>query len=240
MKDATNSPFDPQTLVKRGLLAGYVTRHMFSKLTDSQIEYWEKHKTELGKKLSEVFEIIDVHIDARRRWEQFYKSEFGWTVNFGSVVVPIRPSIGQWRLIFIAKGMTLGKVFKAWKFEKFEYSIDLDKELINKRTAAEHYAVWILAGDEPDEKYLNMPVEKADPIMEIGMTLLERMILESYHFAITGKHLDMKGATICSGSRHADGRVPFVAPYSDGAVRVNWLNLDAIHDGYGIREAIRC
>ncbi len=239
MKTATNSGTNGnQTLTPRGIIAGYVAAHIFSKLTNSQIEYWEAHKTELSRKLDEVFGIIDEFADSRRNWAKFYKDEFGWTVDFNSVIIPPRPNKeGLWRLVFIAKGITPNKVFKAWRFKKVDYDVDLDNVLINKRNSGTHYAIWVSANENPDEKYLNESVEQADPVMEIGITLLERMVLGSYHFNVTGKHLDTGGATLCSGSRRSDGKVPFVALYPDNTVRVNWCDFDEVcTTGYGIRE----
>lgn len=53
--------------------------------------------------------------------------------------------------------------------------------------------------------------KSADNLQEQGhqsITLIERLILELFHFWKTGSHLDKKSATLCAGSRYAGGGVP--------------------------------
>ena len=70
-----------------------------------------------------------------------------------------------------------------------------------------------------------------------GITLRERLLLEILYFKETGSHLDIKGWTICSGSRHSDGDVPYVYfNPSDGKVKVCWYNLDNSHPMNGLRQ----
>ncbi len=228
-----------ESLKARAELFGYLTGIIFGRLTDAQVDYWNSHKSQLKKKANELFSISDEFGDLRDDWQKFYKIQFGWNVEFSTVVIPQKPTTGNYRLLFIAKGLTLNRVFDAWKFPKWRYNDDLDKAVpTNKRTAAESYAIWVLAGDKPDAEFLGKSTNQADPSMEIGVTLLERMVFESKYFAETGKHLDVKGVTFCSGSRRSDGSVLRVYLYTSGEVCVNWYDLDDSDAEGGVRRAV--
>lgn len=233
--ESKEKPSLKQLLALAAFIAG-VLEEIFS---HGQIQYWLKNKGKLRTKMLEVFAIApDAFTELREEWQKFYQSAFGIEVDLTGVAIPERPE-GNYRLLFIAKGLTPNKVFDAWKFPKWRYSDDLDKAVpTNKRTATESYAIWVLAGDEPDAEFLGKSTNQADPSMEIGMTLLERMIFESKYFAETGKHLDVKGVTFCSGSRHSGGYVPGVYFSTDGEVGVGWCNLDGSRSESGVRRAV--
>jgi membrane-bound inhibitor of C-type lysozyme len=129
----------------------------------------------------------------------------------------------------------MSKTFKCWR-----YSDDLDKSVTkNARDTKTAYAIWVRDGLEPDEQYLGKSTNQADPDMKIGVTLLERMIMEIKCFVWTGKHLDVKGVTFCTGSRYSDGFVPYVDWYSGGReVLVDWCNLDYSGSDYGLRSVV--
>jgi len=236
--NATESKEKPslkQLLALAAFIAG-VLEEIFS---HGQIQYWLKNKGKLRSKMLEVFAIApDAFTELREDWQKFYQSAFGLEVDLTGVQVPEKPE-GNYRLLFIAKGLTPNKMYDSWKFPKWRYNDDLDKAVsTNKRTATESYAIWVLAGVEPDAEFLGKSTNQADPSMEIGMTLLERMIFESKYFAETGKHLDVKGVTFCSGSRDSDGRVPSVYLRTDGKVYVHWHTLGHSDAEHGIRRAV--
>lgn len=220
-------------------LAGFIAGVLEEIFTNGQIQHWLQNKGKLRTRLLEVFEIaVDAYTEIREDWKKFYESEFGIEIDLSGVVIPQKPE-GNYRLLFIAKGLTPNKVFNSWKFPKWRYNDDLDKAVpTNKRTATEHYPVWVLAGDEPDAEFLGKSTKQADPSMEIGMTLLERMIFQSKYFSETGKHLDVKGVTFCSGSRNSDGFVPGVYLDSVGKVNVHWDGLDDSDAEFGVRRAV--
>lgn len=219
-------------------LATFIAGVLGDILTGKKIQHHLQNKSALKAKIHELFDVTETYNELREEWQKFYQSAFGIEIDFTGVNVPEKPE-GNYRLLFIAKGLTPNKVYDAWTFPKWKYSDDLDKAVpINKRTATESYAIWVLAGDEPDSEFLGKTTNQADPNMEIGMTLLERMIFESKYFAETGKHLDVKGVTFCSGSRHSDGNVPGVYLSSDGEVRVNWYFLADSNSKNGVRRAV--
>ncbi len=231
---------------QQGALLGFLTE-VFAKiifgLSPVEIEYWLGKKTQLQKLALKMlkeqgFLSVPSYGLIRDDWERFYQTEFGLTVDFSEVVIPESPD-QVWRLIFVGQGLTCNQVYDSWKFPKWQYEKDLDTAVpTNVRVADHHYAIWVRDGIEPDQEFLGQSTRKADADMKIGMTLLERMVLESKYFAETGKHLDNKGLTLCSGSRHAAGHVPLVYLLTDGKVNVHWCNLDRAHDRLGIRRAV--
>lgn len=227
------------SLTQLGSLAGFIVEFLAIMLNFEQVQYWIKNKTELKKKLREVFSITDEYGEIRGEWEKFYKEHFGWDVDFSRVIIPVRPEV-NWRLLFIAKGMTMNKAFVHGKslFKSWRNNEDLDKAIPkNARTASDHYAIWVYNGVEPDEEYLGKSTRQADPDMKIGMTVLERIIFEIKYFSETGNHLDIKGVTFCSGSRGSDGRVPDAYWYDD-EFRVGWSGLDYSRSTDGIRSSV--
>ncbi len=144
--------------------------------------------------------------------------------------------------IYVALGLICDSVFYAWDFEKstsMNYSIDvhLDQEFEVRNPSNGSYIVFVKNGVEPDSKSLGKNVYEVDYCGHTGMTLLERMLLELFHFEKTGKHLDIDGGTLCSGSRSLDGRVPDVFYSSDWKkVRVVMSTLGHNREKCGIRE----
>jgi hypothetical protein len=172
-------------------------------------------------------------------WRKFYKDHFGLDVDFSKIGIPQRPK-GNYRLLFIAKGMTMNITFTGCKklFYTWQYVDDLDKAITrNARTASENYAVWVLDEVRPDKAYRGKSTKQADPDMEFGITLLERLLFEIKYFSETGKHLDTKGVTFCSGSRDSGSGVPG-ADWSADEFRVCWYDFNSSRPDYGIRSAV--
>jgi hypothetical protein len=144
--------------------------------------------------------------------------------------------------MFIPVGLTMNTVLAVMraKFKVWVYREDLDASVtVNTRTSAQSYAIWVRDGVEPDEKYLGQSIRQADLDGKIGMTLLERMVLEVKYFVETEKHLDEKGLTFCTGSRDSDGDVPCVYFFpGTGRVRVGWGGLGNSNEAFGLRSAV--
>ncbi|MDQ5948917.1 MAG: hypothetical protein QG589_42 [Patescibacteria group bacterium] len=180
-----------------------------------------------------MFEIVrDEFAEVRVEWEKFYLDNFGITTDFSSVVIPPRPIEGYWRLIFVAQGITMNSTLAVMRtlFQVGVYTDDPDKDVtVNTRTSVMGYATWVRNGVEPDKKYLNKSTHQVDPDGKIGITFLERMILEIRYFLETGSNLDVRGVTFCTGSRDFDGDVPSMC-FSLG---IDEVSLDA----YGVNDA---
>ncbi len=223
-------------------LASFIAR-VLADIPFEQVQYLLTNKsTVLRKKLQEVFEIAnDPFAEVRIEWQEFYKKYFGVIVDFSGVIIPPKPT-GQYRLIFISLGLLLNattvamrKLFKVWVCND-----DLDASVtVNTRTSVKSYAVWVRIGVEPDEKYLGKSTRDADTEGKIGVTLLERLVFEVKYFVETGLHLDIKGVTICTGSRDSRGSVPLVYFYpTGGAVEVYWCAVARSHPTIGLRQAV--
>ena len=180
----------------------------------------------------------------RKEWENFYQTHFKEKVDLSKVKIPKKPTTGSWRLIFIKQGLTIEEAFQKCKelFDAIKYTQEPLDEVVTENTrkpTQQHYAIWVKDTLEPDPEYLGKSTQQVDPDMKIGITLLERLILELKYYSETKKHLDIKGATFCTGSRVADGGVPGVLWNGDySKLRVCWYNLDYSFPEYGLRVAV--
>lgn len=227
-------------------LASFVA-DVLAKLSFEQVQNLLTHKdTILKKKLQEVFRVTldsvaGEFVGVRAEWEKFYKDHFSFIVDLSEVRIPEKP-MGDWRLLFIPVGLTMNSVLEIMraKFHTLSYDDCLDtRAIVNTRTSAQSYSVWVRNGVEPDEKYLGKSMLLADPNGKIGMTLLERMIYEVKYFIETGKHLDEEGITICTGSRNSDGDIPDVCfDLSTDGVDVGLSEVDRYFIKDGIREVV--
>jgi hypothetical protein len=137
---------------KLGLLAGLIIEFLATVLSDIQVDYHLGHKTNLKKKLREVFSIKDEFSEIREEWQKFYKTHFNWDVDFNLVIVPLKPPEGNWRLLFIARGMTMDFAFQVCKklFKASDHTgyagipNVLDKEFPKHiRDTRRDYAIWV-------------------------------------------------------------------------------------------------
>ncbi|PJC49274.1 hypothetical protein CO033_02460, partial [Candidatus Nomurabacteria bacterium CG_4_9_14_0_2_um_filter_32_10] len=130
--ESKKTPSIGEKMQKLGSLAGFIVDFLATLLSEEEVEFWLGHKTELKKKISEVFSIVDEYASIREEWQKFYKSHFNLDVDFSRVIIPNRPD-GDWRLIFIAKGMIMNKAFDRCKalFKSWCYitNDDLDKAI---------------------------------------------------------------------------------------------------------------
>jgi hypothetical protein len=153
-----------------------------------------------------VIETNDIYLEIRKDWENFYQAWFEIEIDFSEVVIPEKPT-GNYRLLFIAKGSTL----KPFYWRKFTFGLNGDDPtLMNKRNTIKSYAIWVPVEGRPDSEFIEKTTDQVDPNMEIGITLLERLIFEAKYFTETSGYLSTQGLTLCSGSRYPDGKVPRV------------------------------
>lgn len=237
------TPKSPKFFTKLGILVGFITEvvaALFMQMNDADLQYWINKKETIRKQLREMFNQIDHYTEVRETWRKFYQKYFQLDVNVADVRIPNTPAEGDWRLIIVARGLTLNQVYDRMSkmFNCSKYANDLDASVTkNARDTKETYAIWVRVGVEPDEKYLGKSANQADPDMKIGITLLERMLLEIVYFDETGKHLDVVGWTRCTGSRASDGDVPDLG-WNDGEVHVSWDYPGHSVSRFGLREAV--
>ena len=233
----------PKFFTKLGILVGFITEvivAIFSQMTDAQLQYYLGKKESIRKQLFDMFNQTDAYVEERELLRKFYQKYFSLDVNVADVNIPEKPTEGDWRLLIVARGLLLNQVYDRMSkaFKCWEYADDLDASVTkNARSTKETYAIWVRVGVEPDEKYLGKSANQADPDMKLGVTLLERMLLEIVYFDETGKHLDIVGWTRCTGSRYAGGDVPSVSLGGD-EVHVGWGSPDDSVTRGGLREAV--
>lgn len=207
------------------------------------------HKKQMVVLLAPLFANADPHAAQRAYWEKVYALHFGVETDFSGAVIPTKPTDGKWRLIGIAKGLSMNhaaamyaKILRAHnsRWNLWKYNDDLDHTVTkNARTSGESYFIWVQGGLDPDAAYLGKSTRDADPDGLIGETLLERLVHGAVRLVETKQHLDEKGITRCSGSRDSDGDVPYVC-WDSGSrgVRVGWCVIGRASPGRGLRQAV--
>jgi len=69
------------------------------------------------------------------------------------------------------------------------------------------YALWVKDIREADEENANKSANDLARDNHLGITILERQLLEMDYFEEHGEHMDLNNVTLCSGSRGRDGGV---------------------------------
>lgn len=81
----------------------------------------------------------------------------------------------------------------------------------NKQRA---YVVAFRCNVEADEEFKNLSANQLAKQGHKGITLPERLWLGAGFYVATGQHLDVESITLCAGSRHSAGYVPYVSFYT--------------------------
>lgn len=172
-------------------------------------------------------------VDPVKVWQAFYLKYLGLVVDLSGVKIPERTAMQAkefTRLIIVASGLTQNQVYDAchctFNGRCWRYADDLNTAIPKNERDPKNgaYAIWVRDTVEADEVHKN---KSAKMVAQEGLkteTSLERMLHELKYFAETGKHLDIVNVTLCSGSRNADGFVPYAYWYVK--FRVGWYNLD--------------
>lgn len=176
-------------------------------------------------------------------WQALYK-EIGIVADFSGLRVPAKKR-GFDRLIAIPQGIKIQQVydvnaqlFGCWKYT----SANLDETVTKNDRDPNHdgaYAIWVRERVEADEEWKNKSADQLRERSVPGITLLERLLYELKFFKETGRHLDVKNVTLCSGSRCRDGLVPgvyfyefngkvYVSRFSPGLADVNLRSREVV------------
>ncbi len=153
---------------------------------------------------------------------------------------------GLWT-VPVLKGLTHQKVVDALKKAGsgfWSYLDDLDKSVVHNDRDPNRdgsYVVAFQATVEADEEFKNLSADQLKEQNHQGITLLERLLLELAYFLATGKHLDVKNVTLCSGSRNRHGGVPSVYWIADNRkVYVYWYDSDDRSAHFRSRSVVSC
>lgn len=167
------------------------------------------------------------------RWTAIYQKLFGQTPGFSGLVIPAKPEgQGPMRLIVVAREIidwtgnkplqgtlfALKKYFPCW-----QYADDLDKAITTNDRDPKNgsYALWVKDVREADAENANLSASDLLAKNHLGLTVLERMLLEADYFFEHGEHLDLQNWTLCDGSRFSDGSVSH-ACWLGGEFSVYW------------------
>lgn len=222
-------------------------------LTLDQLQLVVEHKNPfdavaVAQPKSEVVQTVRSVDEVLADCFSFYQNVFEEEVDFSCLRVPERRE-GFDRLIVVAKGMSPERVFqkcqehfRCWKYTDNLDEIVFDAEGVERkyrRSDHETYALWVRNRIEADQELKNLSANQLKGCGIPGITLEARELYELKYFKETGKHLDLRNWTFCTGSRGVDGRVPSVSWYGDyDGMRVYWYYPD---DAYGYlrsREAV--
>ncbi len=194
-----------------------------------------------GKELIMKKEMIG-EVPGLRQWQDFYKKHFDLGFDFSRLSIP-EQNPGFDRLIIVARGLTLNQAYDACvkHFPCWRYTDDLDKAVPDndRSPASNSYAIWVRNRVEADEELKNLSADQLKDQGILGITLLERLLLELAYWDETNKHLDIRNRTLCTGSRHSVGRVPYVH-WDDDRLRVYWYGSQSVSDCLRARAAVPC
>lgn len=177
------------------------------------------------------------------RWQEIF-DEINISCDVSKVFVPEKQT-GFERLIVVPKGLLMNKMVEIMrgKFEVWTCIDDLDENLVkNSRSNKEcAYAIWVQdrVKVEKKAKKTNINITKTSEEEVAGITLLEWFLYELMYFLETGRSLDIKSLTLCSGSLYSDGNIPSVywSP-SCNKVNVIWYNPNNINENIYTRAVI--
>ena len=159
-------------------------------------------------------------------WRQVYV-KLGIKADFWDLAIEYRP--GYWPIV-VYEDMTPQKVMNAIKganlFLTWQYATDLDAAITknDRDPKTGFYVVYVKASQEADPEFKNLSANQLKKQNIKGITLLERILLEVFHFILSdGQHLDIQSFTLCSGSWNSYGNVPHVS-WHDGKMDASWHN----------------
>lgn len=188
-------------------------------------EFWKKYRTKSTS---------PDNIGELGRWIQVYEKLFTQTPNFSRIVIPAKPEgQGPMRLIVVAKEIIDWTGHKPLRgtmnvlklhFQCWQYTSDLDTNIpTNARDPRNgSYALWVKDVREADAENASLSANDLSAKNHLGLTVLERMLLEADYFFEQGGHLDLQNWTLCDGSRDSDGDVPS-AGWRGGKFGVDWF-----------------
>lgn len=215
-----------------------ITPDLLNAITqDKSDQFWADFRKSLDRASGKSEQSTDVS-----DWVNFYKKFFGLDVSVEAITKAMPAKVkGFDRLIVVAEGLTVTDVWDACKkaFKCWELNRDLEAELrkSERGPVKTTTARWFRDQVEADEETKNFSADDLEATGAKGITLIERMLFELKYFDETGKHLDVKNVTLCSGSRGSGGRVPS-ADWCGDEFGVDWSYADDRHSGLRSRVAV--
>lgn len=228
-------------------LASALLQAIPSDLSADVAQKWIGKKGELQSRITRILLSEDNGKTSTLNWLKAYEM-LGMTSEYHSKIatLAISEQEGLWT-VPVLKGVTCNKVVVALQkagCKTWLYRDNLDEEVTqNDRDSNRdgNYAVAFQSNIEADEENKNKSADQLQKSGHKGITLLERLLLELACFLTTGKHLDVKNVTLCTGSRSSDGGAPDVRWGSDRRkVYVRWYYSGYRYDSLRARSVVLC
>lgn len=193
-------------------------------LSPKEMKYWVGHQGELAERFREreVFASRAKKHDIKKPiWSadhNFYHEILDLEVDLSQIATfPPEQDSFNW-LVVIPRELgdqplntAIAACRKLFKDKVWTHADDMDKAVTrNNRDPRRDgsYAIRVRDRQEADEELNGLSANDIRFKNMVTMTLLERIILELFHFWKTGEHLDIRGWTLCTGSRYSGGGVP--------------------------------
>lgn len=175
-------------------------------------------------------------------WGRHYRDLYGLNVEkeFATMRWP-KERLGFGWLVPVPKGIVASAVLAVLEQKQgvkiYNGYGDVDAGHHDRAAAKRGYAVRFRNRVEADEEWTGKSANDLKRLKVVGTTLTERLLLESIFFRTTGQHLDVANWTLCSGSHHSDGYVPFVN-WHHGRLYVDWYDPTFASGYLRSREAV--
>ena len=225
MPRAGSTPMTP-SLHKQSLAFGGLVLQQLPLIPGGQMQYYIRNPKSLRNMLERAFELdmIDTLNQDLIHWQIVYVKLFGKTPSLSGIRVPQKPEDqGPMRLIVVAKEILdwtgnrplqgTMNVLKNFFTCGQGQVVNLDAVIVNNDRDLRNgsYAIWVKDVREADEKNANKSAKDLATLNHLGLTLLERILLEVDYYLEHGEHLDVINITLCSGSRvNGNEDVPLV------------------------------
>ena len=171
-------------------------------------------------------------------WEKYFWKIHQLKTDFSGVTIPeVDDDDFPW-FVYVPENFSTERAFSGGKklYPKWKWTNKSLNDILDfsfgRDAQTEPYIVRFHANWESDKDLKHLLVEDITERKINTNTLKERILLGDFLFWKHERHLDVEGATLCSGSRCSDGRVPRAYWAGDG-FRVYSFSPD---DGsYGLR-----
>lgn len=191
-----------KVLVEGSLVTVSQLKDFFRQIEDGSID---------GSYLQSVLDHRFNHNDGAINWVHVYET-LGIKFESSDLAIPADPNFWD---VYVMKGVTPNKVISTFRklgVDVYTYTDDLDNGVSTNNRDCKNgsYRVRFKKTVEADPELSGKSADDLKEAKIVGITLLERLLLELGYFLLTNEHLDVKNVTLCSGSRSSGGFVPSV------------------------------
>lgn len=210
--------------------------------------------------VADVLQVVNDHSDFKARlssgpvldsakireelvlWQKFDKQFFPdiHVGNYTSLRVPVLVPGFNWPIV-TARGILPNQFVARMRKEYniWTYTDDLDSVRSDRNAISMSYIVLVRDRVDADEELKNKSAEALAEEAIPGITLLEDLRLDAFHWFKTGQHLDPATWTLCAGSRYRDGFVPRVSwGPGHGELKVYWFHPQYAFDSLRSRQTV--